>query len=447
MGLRAGVIGMFAAQGPRCFNANEIPYMSRSIRVAALQLSAHDRADFLRTWPGVLGRIDEAASETDLLVLPECTIPAYVLGRAALDDRRIAEAVASLRALAKERRCVIVAGVAMQGTNGNLYNRALAIDRDGSDAGCADKIFLWDFDRMWFSPGERIAPVKTSLGQLGLLICADGRMPEISATLVERGAELLVMPTAWVTSGRDAANLENAQADILGRVRAYENGVAFVAANKCGTERGIVAYCGKSQIVDAEGSVLALASQDCEEVLRATIHLEPAKPHRSTHVESKVASAVESPVENARIAVTIDPITPELRAEFALLDAQALDCIADAIVLDDDTLLDPRTLVEPRLAGCRLAIWRVHRASSWTQRIACARALELRIYVAVLDYADDRAYAIDPDGHLVAGTFGAFRTASFWFDATRTRRTLLAPETDILEGLARVHALLDKQLA
>ena len=58
------------------------------------------------------------------------------------------------------------------------------------------------------------------------------------------------MPTAWVTSGRDPGALENVQADLLARVRAYENGVPFVAANKCGVELGIALYCGKSQIVD-----------------------------------------------------------------------------------------------------------------------------------------------------------------------------------------------------
>ena len=69
------------------------------------------------------------------------------------------------------------------------------------------------------------------------------------------------MPTAWVTSGRDPTSLENVQADLLGRVRAYENRVPFVAANKCGSELGMVAYCGKSQIVDSRGEIVALANQ------------------------------------------------------------------------------------------------------------------------------------------------------------------------------------------
>ena len=94
-----------------------------------------------------------------------------------------------------------------------------------------------------------------------MLVCADGRLPTIARTLVERGAEILVMPTAWVTSGRDPRALENAQADLMINVRARENGVPFLAANKCGVERGAVAYCGKSAIVAADGTFLARAPQ------------------------------------------------------------------------------------------------------------------------------------------------------------------------------------------
>ena len=94
-----------------------------------------------------------------------------------------------------------------------------------------------------------------------MLVCADGRLPTLARNLVEAGAEALVMPTAWVTSGRDPAVLENVQADLMVNVRARENGVPFLAANKCGVERQAVAYCGKSAIVSGDGSFIARAPQ------------------------------------------------------------------------------------------------------------------------------------------------------------------------------------------
>ena len=94
------------------------------------------------------------------------------------------------------------------------------------------------------------------------------------------------MPTAWVTSGRDPHMLENLQADLLGRIRAFENGVPFIAANKCGVERNMVAYCGKSQIVSASGEVVALASQTDEELLSAQLELRTPAPYRSRVAQS-----------------------------------------------------------------------------------------------------------------------------------------------------------------
>ena len=207
----------------------ELIPVARMIRLAALQLRAHDRGDFERLRASIAERIERAASDHDLLVLPEGTFPAYVLGDAAIDDRLVADAIAELARLARASSCAIVAGAAVR--RGNvLYNSAVVIDRDGSLAGSAEKIFLWHFDRQWFAAGSAIAPVDTSIGRLGVLICADGRMPGIGRELVDGGAELLVMPTAWVTSGRNPHELENLQADLLAQVRAFENGVPFIAA-------------------------------------------------------------------------------------------------------------------------------------------------------------------------------------------------------------------------
>ncbi|MDP9025581.1 MAG: carbon-nitrogen hydrolase family protein, partial [Candidatus Eremiobacteraeota bacterium] len=215
--------------------------MARTLRISALQLAACDRSAFALGREHILTLTDRAAASCDLLVLPESTFPGYVLGDSNVDDAEVTSALEALQRIARDRACTIVAGIALR-KNGTLFNSAVAIDPDGSIAGTADKAFLWHFDRKWFSPASELAPVRTRAGTLGLLICADGRMPGIARELVDRGAELLAMPTAWVTSGRDASALENVQADLLGRVRAFENNVSFVAANKCGVERGMVAY-------------------------------------------------------------------------------------------------------------------------------------------------------------------------------------------------------------
>lgn len=420
------------------------------IRLAALQLRAHDRAGYERHRASILERIERAAAGHDLLVLPEGTFPAYVLGNAAIDDRSVADAIAELARIARSASCAIVAGAALR-RGDELHNGAVVVDRDGSLAGSAEKIFLWHFDRQWFEPGSAIAPIETSIGRLGVLICADGRMPGIGRALVDRGAELLVMPTAWVTSGRNPHELENLQADLLAQVRAFENGTPFVAANKCGVELGMVAYCGKSQIVDAAGDVVAIASQTGEELLSARIELTAPSPKRvripsipprdgdGSRVLRLVLVAGELPAD---IAERLRILEADLAlAERGVDDLATLDAAIPTVRVDASDAFDPGLLLQHRMAGYRVAILDAPAAHPWLERVARARAAELRLYVIVFDRARARAYAIDPDGAIVAGTFDDYAIASFALDARRTVQTLVAPRTDVAEGIRLVQSL------
>jgi predicted amidohydrolase len=426
--------------------------MRRSVRVALLQLRAHDRADFGPAHGSIVDAVAEATTGAELVVLPEGTFPAYVLGDSAADpdEAIVSAALERLCNLARQTSTVIVAGAAMR-QGGALRNAAVVIDRDGSLAGTADKLFLWHFDRRWFEAGSRLNPIDTAVGRLGVLVCADGRLPTIARTLVDRGAEMLVMPTAWVTSGRNPNALENVQADLLGRVRAYENGVPFVAANKCGAELGMVAYCGKSQIVGSDGEIVAIAAEQKPETLTSVVQIGDAARKRTKIAEVAPRGAlVELPL---RVGISLDALGRDANRRLELLDdafalapgdterLAAIDHALPTIAVDDTTVTDPGGLVPYRRAGYRLAVWTTDTDSPWTERIARARALELRLYVVVFDRANARAYAVDPDGIVVAGTFGDFRLASFVLDPRKTIETTVAPGTDVVEGLERVAAI------
>lgn len=423
--------------------------VNRSLRVAALQLRAHDRAQFAATFSAIERHVDRICADADLVVLPEGTLPGYVLDDASIDDADVERALDALRAIAASKRAVIVAGAAVR-EGGRLYNAGVVIDRDGSVAGRADKVFLWHFDRRWFAAGTKIAPVDTSVGRLGVLICADGRMPGIARALVDAGAELLVMPTAWVSSGRDPHVLENPIADLLGRIRAYENGVPFVAADKCGVEREMVLYCGKSQIVAADGSLLALAGEREEEDLVAGIEIAPAVPHRA-HL-ARLATR-HAPVSGTfRLAVSAQPPPADvaqrmetLEAEYLLAPEAAreqarLDAAVPLAIVDDAIVRDPTGLGAYRRAGYRLAVWTT-RTDEWTVRLARARAGENRIYVVAIDRAAGRAFVVDPDYTVVCGTFEGYRIATCTVDLAKTAQTVVVPGTDVAEGLERVAAM------
>jgi len=89
----------------------------------------------------------------------------------------------------------------------------------------------------------------------------------------------------------------------------------------------------------------------------------------------------------------------------------------------------------------RVALLEARESHPWLQHIARARALELRIYVVVFDRSARRAYAVDPDGAIVAGTFDGYTLASFSLDARKTFETTLAPGTDVAAGIEYIAPL------
>ena len=99
--------------------------MIGSLRVAAVQLRAHDRSAFLQSLDPIIETVVKRPAIADLVVLPEATFPAYVLGRARLDEATIAAALDRLREIARTTKTVIVVGAAAP-TDSGLRNAALS---------------------------------------------------------------------------------------------------------------------------------------------------------------------------------------------------------------------------------------------------------------------------------------------------------------------------------
>ena len=416
---------------------------SRPTPVAAVQMRAHDRTVFSSRWPELLTQIAAAAAGARLVVVPEGTVPAYVIGAQPVDPQQLEDAAADVIRIAAASGATIVFGGARAVEDG-IANAAYVVTGDGV-AGFADKCFLWHFDRRWFRAGEALAPVDTPLGRLGVFICADGRIPTIAQTLVAKGAEILVMPTAWVTSGRDPHALENIQADVMIPVRARENGVPLVAANKVGVEARSVAYCGKSQLLAADGTIVAIASQSDETILRGTLAVGPPAPRPDAIPLLRRLSGDPLPaLMRIAIAARVDSGLHERAATAdadAVIDPHERPASADVALADDEAILDPRALVGPRLDGVRVFIWNATIDGGWIERFARTRAAELRAYLVVLDTVRRRAFAVDPDGSVVCGTFDGFELAAFTFERARTDAWRVAPGTDVREGLVRAAEL------
>jgi predicted amidohydrolase len=213
--------------------------------------------------------VDEAVRQgAELVVLPECMNTGYLFDSAD-HCRALAETVpngafvSAMSSLARKHDIFIASGITeWDGVRGRIFNSGIMLDRKGEVAVHYHKQFLATHDQNWFSFGERGCPVvDTDLGRIGLMICFDGRIPEIARSLALQGAEIIV----------DMANFfAMDQADMWGPARSYENGVWLVAATKAGYERSIY-YPGGSMIVDPNGRVVAKMPYDRHGVIVADV--------------------------------------------------------------------------------------------------------------------------------------------------------------------------------
>lgn len=305
--------------------------MSR-LRVALVQLRAFDVDRAADALAHALAAIDDAArSKPHLAVLPEMAYPAYYLGEARPDAFGADAALAAFRERARAHRMALAVGMALPASGGGLVNGAVLIGPDGSVLGRYAKAFLWHFDRRWFAPGDAFPVFDAPFGRLGMLICADGRLPEIARCLALGGAQLLVDLTAWVSWGRTPEDLTSVQREYLMQTRALENGVPVVAADKVGVEQDSIVYCGRSCVIDACGSVVATLGPDEDGVLVHDLDLPdaaaPPVPRRPELYGALVEPTASLPVT----AILDEPlVVPKASARIAAVQAEPPE--GDALV-------------------------------------------------------------------------------------------------------------------
>jgi predicted amidohydrolase len=205
-----------------------------------------------------LQKIQEAlqGAQADLIVLPELATSGYLFV-----SREEVEALAEpipgpttefLQRIARERDLHIVIGLPEQSGDA-LYNSAVLVGPEGLVARYR-KAHLFYEEKLYFQPGDTGFSVAEVQGvKVGLLICFDHMFPEAARTLALQGAQIICHPSNLVLPGKG---------QLTTRVRAMENRVFWVLANRYGTEeRGgkQLSYTGVSQIVAPDGSVLAKA--------------------------------------------------------------------------------------------------------------------------------------------------------------------------------------------
>ena len=220
----------------------------------------------------------EVVAGADLVVLPEAF--ARDFGEAGSDVSAYAEPLdgpfaSEVARVADAASCTVVAGMFETSADPARPFNTLVVA--GASRAAYRKIHLYDSfgyresDRLTGGGPEPVV-VDVEGWRVGLMTCYDLRFPELARRLVDAGAEVLVVPAAWLPGERKVAHWRTLLA-----ARAIEN-TCFVVAAAQPEPR----YCGHSAVVGPLGEVLAEAG-GAEETLDVVLDRSVLEAARRTN--------------------------------------------------------------------------------------------------------------------------------------------------------------------
>jgi nitrilase len=210
--------------------------------------------------------IEEAVSQqARLVVLPENFA---LMGKAETDKVQAREAenngpIQTFLAEQAARHGIWLVGgtIPMVAINENKVRAAcLVYDDTGKQVARYDKIHLFDVQLVdsgeqyaeseTIEPGNEVVVIDSPFGRMGVAVCYDLRFPELFRQQLEKGMEIVVLPSAFTAiTGR-------AHWEVLVRARAIENLCYVIAPDQGGYHLSGRETYGHSMIVDPWGTVL-----------------------------------------------------------------------------------------------------------------------------------------------------------------------------------------------
>src|SRR6056297_2585366 len=219
-------------------------------------------------------RLVEALLQTDadLLVAPELSVSGYYFSSTA-QARKLAEPIPgpttdALSEASAKSGCTIVTGIA-ELAGEQLFNSAVVIGPEGI-IGTYRNIHLFDEETMHFTPGsEGFFSFDLKGVKVGVLVCFDHMFPEAARSFALQGVQIVCHPSDLVLP-------EYGQ--LTSRVRALENRMYWILANRWGTEEvgeKALTFTGISQVVHPRGQILTQADAAADDI--STVEIDPTE--------------------------------------------------------------------------------------------------------------------------------------------------------------------------
>lgn len=183
--------------------------------------------------------------------------------------------------IAKENEVVLVTSLFEKRAKGLYHNSAIVFEKDGSIAGKYRKMHIPDdpgfYEKFYFTPGDLgFNPIKTSVGNLGVLICWDQWYPEAARIMSLNGADLLIYPTAIGWFDEDSKKEKQRQLNSwqsIQKSHSIANMIPVVGVNRVGYEKDDfkqidgIRFWGNSFVYDSGGELLCQLKEEDEEAI------------------------------------------------------------------------------------------------------------------------------------------------------------------------------------
>lgn len=232
------------------------------IGIAAIQMASNNNVDHnLATAQSFIAKAKEKGAT--LVVLPENFAN---LGLTDAQTLEIAEPFGkgplqqALANIAKEYQVWLVGGTLPIRSDAKSYASSLMYNPKGECVARYDKIHLFDVvvegqetyqESAKVIPGNNIVIVDTPFAKIGMTVCYDIRFPELYRALMLKGADIILVPSAFtIPTGK-------VHWEILLKARAIENLCYIVAPGQVGHRANGLGTYGHSMIISPWGECLA----------------------------------------------------------------------------------------------------------------------------------------------------------------------------------------------
>ncbi|MCG6115698.1 MAG: carbon-nitrogen hydrolase family protein [Mesorhizobium sp.] len=194
-----------------------------------------------------------------LLVVPEMATTGYFISDRLeqLAEPEDGPTAARLGELAQSAGMHLAVGFVLR-EGDRYFDAQWLFGDDGRRLATYRKAHLFASEREWFTAGDTPVVIDTSIGRIGMTVCYDLMFPEYVRLLVDRGADIIINSTNWITNDfqRQRWGWSGPTIEALASTRALENGVWLAMASCVGPEWEFDSI-GHSCIAAPSGHILA----------------------------------------------------------------------------------------------------------------------------------------------------------------------------------------------